>query len=600
MIFQKFAQRLQKLEKTSSRLDMTSQLADLFGQLEKKEIPPACYLMQGELVPRYKSLEFNMSDKLTIRAIAQLVAQEDEQAHLPDTNLFNEQDYSLYQQQIEKKYKQEGDLGLAAQNIIQKVYQEKDDTEQRGQATIVEIHQALIEIAQDEGEGSQDRKIHATKRLLVQLDPLSVRYVVRVIVGNLRLGFSTMTMLDALSWAQFQKKTDRKRLEAAYNKKADIGSLAQGYLACQSESEIAQFLNNYEVEVGIPVVPALCQRLNTAQEIIEKMSLVIAEPKYDGLRAQIHVDKSKNSNYQVYTRNMDNVTHMFPELKQAIQHLDCEQCILDAEAIAYDKKTGKLLPFQKTITRKRKHGIVNQAETVPIKFYVFDILLKDQTSFVSHTLDKRKQVLSQVIADNTILKATDYIETDNPVELKKFHHQQLELGLEGAVIKRTDSKYKGGRKGWRWVKIKEVEGKQGKLSDTLDCVVMGYYRGKGKRAQFGIGAFLVGVIDQDNQIKTIAKIGTGLTDKQFKKIKNMADEKRSEDKSDQYDVPEDLYPDVWVYPEIVVEIAADELTDSPLHSAGQALRFPRLVGFRPDKDWDQATTVKELERIEVS
>ncbi len=602
MKFFRFSQYLQKLEQTSSRLDMTEQLADLFSELDASEIPEACYLMQGQLVPRYKSLEFNMSDKLTIRALAQFFSQVDDNNQLPDTNLFQEKDDSLYRRKIKKIYKKKGDLGQAAQELYQEL---TNDREIKKEADILRVYKDLVAIAQDEGTGSQDRKINQTANLFKNLQPLSIRYVVRIINGKLRLGFSTMTMLDALSWVQHQDKSDRKQLEQAYNKRADIGQLAQGYLAAKNDQKIKDFLQSYQVEVNTPVVPALCQRLNSAAEIVEKMGEVYAEPKYDGLRAQIHIDKSQpHTKYQVYTRNMDNVTHMFPELESCLDQFQCQSCILDAEAIAYNSESGKLLPFQKTITRKRKHGVADQAESVPIRFYIFDVLSRDKESLVDVELQKRRKVLSNLIKENQTLRVTDYIITKDAEKLRQFHEEQLGEGLEGAVMKKLSSPYRGGRKGWRWVKIKEMEGSRGKLSDTLDCVVMGYYRGKGKRAQFGIGAFLVGVLDKEEketevQVKTIAKIGTGLTDDQFKKIKNMADAVAIDEKPDQYDVPADLKPDVWIYPEIVVEIAADELTESPTHTAGQALRFPRLVKFRQDKTWEQATTIKELFSIKV-
>ena len=596
MIFSQFTQHLQELEQTSSRLDMTEQLARVFRQLETDEIKPACYLMQGELVPRYQSLEFNMSDKLTSRAIARLAAGLDQNDQLPDTNLFQEKDYTQYQNRLEKIFKEKGDLGLAAQKLLTELKAEVPQQE----VQLQQVYQALKKIALEEGEGSQERKINLTQQLLSKLDQLSIRYVVRIILGDLRLGFSTMTMLDALSWAQHQDKSDRGRLELAYNKKADVGALAEGYLDCSSQEEIEQFLQRYELEVGTPVVPALCQRLETAEEIVDKMGEVLAEPKYDGLRAQIHINKQSDEKYQVYTRNLDNVTHMFPELEASLEHIDCQQCILDSEAIAYDADSGELLSFQKTITRKRKHGVSDQAERVPIKFYLFDLLLIDGGSLLNQKLVDRKKRLEKTINNNDIIEITEYIQTSDPLELSGFHKQKLAENLEGAVMKRADSKYRGGRKGWRWVKIKEMEGQTGKLSDTLDCVVMGYYRGRGKRAQFGIGAFLVGVLDEGSQLKTIAKIGTGLTDEQFKRIKQMADEAAAGDRPDQYQVDEHLEPDVWTYPEIVVEIAADELTNSPIHTAGRALRFPRLVKFRDDKDWEQATTVKELDQISVS
>jgi DNA ligase-1 len=594
MKFLTFAQYLEKLEVTASRLEMTAQLAQLFQELKTEEIPVVCYLMQGKLVPSYQSLEFNMSEKLTMRALAKLLNHLDQDDSLPSINLFKEQDDSLYLEKIKKANKDLGDLGLAIEQLL-------ENTQLLGKdLLILEVHKILVDIADEEGEGSQDRKINKTYELLLNLQPASIKFVVRIIVGKLRLGFSTMTIIDALSWVRHQNKSDSKKIEAAYQKRADIGQLAQEYLQRSSKTEVKDFFDNYQVALGIPVMPALCQRLNTAHEIVEKMGRVIIEPKYDGLRVQIHINKAdKEKPVQIFTRNLDNVTHMFPEILEEIDQIQAQNCILDAEAIAYDPKSKKLLTFQETITRKRKHQVVSQSEKVPLMFYVFDILYLNNEPLIDEPLNNRKKILQNVVEINGIIKLTEVVETQDPGEIQQYHEQQLEKGLEGAVIKRIDSKYRSGRKGWRWVKIKESEGTLGKLSDTLDCVVMGYYRGKGKRSQFGIGAFLVGVLSSQKKLKTIAKIGTGLTDEEFKYIKKEADKYQVSKKPLQYDVPKDLQPDVWVSPKIVVEIAADELTVSPLHSAGRALRFPRLVKFRDDKNWEQATSVKELESIKI-
>jgi DNA ligase-1 len=232
---------------------------------------------------------------------------------------------------------------------------------------------------------------------------------------------------------------------------------------------------------------------------------------------------------------------------------------------------------------------------------MFDLLLGSEDSLVDVELQGRKDRLKDLFDDDEVIMHTPYITTDDPKELRSYHHQQLVENLEGAVMKRVDSPYRGGRKGWSWVKIKEAEGTTGKLTDTLDCIVMGYYAGRGKRAQFGLGAFLVGVYDQEQElIKTIAKIGTGMSDQQLQELKQRGDELAVAEPPSSYQVPSELEPDVWVQPQLVVEIAADELTTSPLHSAGQALRFPRLIKFRDDKDWTQATTLAELDNIQVA
>ncbi|MGD9129390.1 MAG: ATP-dependent DNA ligase [Candidatus Woesebacteria bacterium] len=625
MTFKEFASYLQKLEKTSSRLTMTVQLADLFKKLEQSEIEAACYLMQGKLVPKYESLEFNLSVKMLIRVLARLEARlkKDSAKHRSQAspasantvNLFNESDFSFYETKVWKQYKKMGDLGLVGEKIV-----ESAKLSLKAKTSLNQVYQELLLIAKEAGTGSQERKIKGTVELLAKLDAISAKFVIRIIIGKLRLGFSTMTMIDALSWAKHGNKSDNQVLDEAYQKKADIGKLAKGYLLVQlgkkaTQKEIEKFLASYAIEVGVPVMPALCQRLNSAAEIIEKMHEVLAEPKYDGLRVQIHINKkrnlaaaalesdqkkstqSKSLSVAVFTRNLDNASHMFPELSRILDKINCSSCILDAEAVGIDKKTAKILSFQETITRKRKHHVGKKAETLPIRFYVFDVLAVDDKSLLNKDLLSRKKILKKLFKNNQVLQQTPFLKTTDAEKLRKFHEEQLALGLEGAVIKRIDSVYRSGRKGWRWVKIKEEEGKHGQLRDTLDLLVMGYYRGRGKRASFGMGAFLAGILDKEEKITTIAKIGTGLTDEQLRQMKKRCDEAKVGKKPAAYQVNKNLKPDVWVAPKIVVEIAADAITKSPAHSAGVALRFPRLVKFRKDKGWEDVTTAEEIERI---
>lgn len=597
MLFSGFARHLQKLESTSSRLEMTYQLAELFSELGKEEIPPAIYLSLGKLVPAYQTLEFQLSTTMVLRVLTQQMVQNPDLygVDLPVANLFAEADLSLYENKVNKIYKNNGDIGKTTEEVLKVISKKLDSSK-----TILEVYQDLKTIAQESGEGSQERKTSLLLKLLQSLDPVSAKFVSRIVVGKLRLGFSTMTILDALSWAKKRTKEDAGLLEELFQRKADLGVLAQEYLANTNEQTL---LKNYQAELGIPIVPALCQRLNTAQEIIEKMGRVIVEPKYDGLRIQIHLDK-KTQVVRSFTRNLEETSQMFPELKKAFSEIDCESCIVDGEVVGIDKQTGEILPFQETATRRRKHGVDEKAAEIPVRFYVFDLLYKDGQSLLDTQLLARKKLLEKMLTTAKVFVPTPFLITQDPQELKAFHENQLAQGLEGAVMKKDDSLYKSGRKGWRWVKIKEVEGNRGKLSDTLDCVVMGYYAGRGKRAGFGLGAFLVGVMADNGMIETVAKIGTGLSDEQFKEFKERTNDFIAKEKPPQYLVHKNLYPDVWVKPELVVEIAADEITHSQVHSAGKtekepgkALRFPRLVRFRDDKSVEQATTVKELASI---
>lgn len=618
MLFRDFSVYLQKIEATSARLGITAILAELFMDLAKdkqaaKEIVLATYLMQGSLVPSYLSLEFQMSEKMIIKTLARVqglknnleAKKTDNLFAEVDTNLFS--DHSVLEEKLTAEYKKIGDIGELAEKTLLKV---EDSEKLTDQLSISQVHQILHGIASISGIGSQDKKISLLADIFQKLDPLSARYISRIILSKMRLGFSTMTLIDSLSFVKNGNKSDSANLEKAFFKKADLGKLAAAYLLEHKDLSSEQLLKTYQVEIGIPVLPVLCQRLNSAHEIIEKMGEVMAEPKYDGLRVQIHINKAKFTDsgltYKAFTRNLDDVTHMFPELAEVANNFAVKNCILDTEAIAIDKKTGKFLPFQETIQRKRKHGVSDKAAELPICFYAFDLILLDNSVLIDEDLLLRKQKLNEVLKDGAFIKKTKYLLINDPVKLKTFHEEQLSLGLEGAVMKQKNSKYVAGRKSWRWVKIKEEEGSQGKLSDTIDCLMLGYYVGKGKRQSFGIGALLVGVLDKNKNgdlvVKSLSKIGTGLTDEQFREVKSLADQHLSKNNQKPviYDVDKNLTPDVWLEPYLVLEVAADEISKSPIHSAGVALRFPRLVKIRSDKNFENATTLEELSSIHIA
>lgn len=608
MHFDQFSRSLFELEKTASRLTMTELLAQLFVQLKESEVQQACYLLQGTLVPLYESLEFQMSVKMVLRALARIQSSADGAGG----GLFADADDDQSLAQVTKLYKQKGDIGLVAEELLHKQANsnlggaDSMGSHPKSALSITDVFSRLEVIAKISGVGSQEQKVTQLEALIKEVDPVSARYVARIVVGKLRLGFSTMTMLDSLSWAVVGDKSESEQLELIYQKRADIGMLAKVYLSHRSESSEQRLKvldDQIKVTIGIPIVPALCQRLNSSEEIIAKMHEIVVEPKYDGLRVQIHLDThaAEGEKIRVFTRNLENVTHMFPELQDIFSKLSASACIVDGEAIGYNKETGKLLPFQETITRRRKHDIGEKAASVPIRFYIFDLIKLEKQVLLDQPLRARKELLKNLFKDNEVFLHTPFIITESAEKTRIEHNQFLAEGLEGAVMKQLDSHYVGGRKGWNWVKIKEAEGTTGKLSDTLDCVVMGYYVGRGKRSAFGMGALLVGVLDQQQQqVLTIAKIGTGLSDEQLATIKKQCDDHAVQTQPGSYQVDKNLYPDIWVEPAIILEVAADELTHSPIHTAGLALRFPRLIAVRQDKGWEQATTLDEVKQITIA
>jgi len=574
MKFSELSVYLDKLERTSSRIEITKTLSELFIKSSGAEIDKIVYLFLGCLAPRYKGIVFNIAERMMLKALAFA--------------------YSLEKKNVTELYKRVGDLGEVAYKLSSKSGSRITDY---GSLTVLSVYEKLLHIAQDEGEGSQDRKIKDMAKLLSSLDARSSKFVARIPVGKLRLGFSDKTILDALSWMEAGDKSRKAELEAAYNVLPDVGLLAKAV----KEEGIDKAVKKVKPKVGVPVLPMLAQRLKSPTEMIKKMEEVAVEPKFDGLRIQIHFKRSgfngkKDCKVKAYTRNLNENSWMFPELESVDKHVVSDEIILDTEAIGVDEERKALANFQQTMTRRRKHRIEEIASKVAIKFYVFDVLLADGKSQLKEPYLERRKVLEKTVNKSKLLEIVKYEVTKEPERINALMHQELKEGMEGIMVKRTNSRYVAGRTGWRWVKMKEEEKAKAKLVDTIDCVVLGYTRGRGRRAGFGIGQFLVGVIT-GQKIQTITKVGTGLTDDQFRELKKRLSKFETKEKPKGYEVPKDLEPDYWVGPKLVVELAADEITKSPKHTSGYALRFPRLVKFRDDKSATSATTVSEVKKL---
>ena len=555
-----FAHFLERLEKTPSRLEITRILAELLKETDAVETDKVVFLSLGVLAPNYEGVILNLAEKMMIRVLALAFDK-------------NEID-------VKTLYKKAGDLG----NVAEELSKQKSNND-ANRVSVAEVYQKLFEVANDNGAGSQDRKIEKMARILSGIDPLSARFIARIPVGKLRLGFSEKTVIAALAIGDEKKEED---IEKAYNIRPNIGYVAK--LVKEGKLESAK------PEIGVPVVPMLAQRLNSTSEMVKKMGEVSVEPKFDGLRIFIHYKKKGNIT-KVFTRNMNSIDlDTFPELKEVGKFIRADEVILDSEAIGVDPEREMFLDFQKTIQRRRKHEIAKNASEIPLQFQVFDIIFVNGQSLINEPYVKRRETLKKVVEDGKLLRVDENVVTKDPEVIKALHQKYLKMGLEGVVVKKAMGKYVSGRTGWNWVKMKEVEGKRGKLSDTIDCVVMGATSGRGKRAGFGVGQFLAGIKDGDT-FKTVTKVGTGLTDKQFKELSSRLDKIKTKEKPKDYEANKDLTPDFWVTPKVIVELAADEITVSPKHTAGLALRFPRLVRFRDDKSSSEVTSIDELKEL---
>jgi len=560
MLFSKLSSYFEKLEATSSRLALIDILSDLFKHSSALEINKIIYLTQGRIAPFFEPTEIGMAEKNVAGAVAAA--------------------FNIKREKVLKLYSKLGDMGASVEQLNSKL------KTQNSKVAVGDVFEILIKIAKTTGVGTVEKRQTLLSDLLKKMDSLSTKFLVRIPLGNLRLGIGDPTILDGLALAKLGDKNRRKFLEGAYNRTSDLGLIAKTLW-----SEGLSAVEKLKVQVGKPIRSERCERLPNVTKVFEKMGeQVHATPKYDGFRVQIHKDHDKIS---MFSRNLENMTHMFPELIEGtLKQVKAKTAILDTEALAYQRESEEFLPFQETTKRRRKHGIEQMAQSLPLKAFVFDMLYKDGQSLIDKPLKERSKILKETIIEDDILIPSPGEIIDKPEKLQGMLDDSISKGLEGIVVKRLDSKYEAGARNFNWVKLKRHS--DGELQDTIDCVVLGYITGKGKRTAFGAGALLVGIYDEKkDEFVTVSRIGTGLTDEEWREIHKRADKIKVDHKPAR--VNSLIEPSVWIKPEIVVEVLADEITRSPIHTAAYALRFPRLVSFRTsDKKPEDATSVKEL------
>ena len=566
MTFRKLAEYFERLENTPSRLALIDILVDFFSIVKSNEIAKVCYLLQGRVAPFYEPLEIGMSEKLVASAMARAYGEEKDK--------------------IFKAYGKLGDLGKVALRLAQGKRSKED------RLPVEKVFETLTEIAQTTGGGTVDKKISMLAGLLSKMGGVSAKHLVRIPLGVSRLGIGDPTILDAFAKLKLGDRSRRKELEEAYNKISDLGLIGETLW-----NKGIRGVRSLDVTIGRPIRSELAERLPTPEKVIEKMGKVNAQRKLDGFRVAIHKDGDK---VRLFSRNLEETTPMFPEIvKGAKKQIKAKTCILDAEAIGFNPTSYEFLPFQETTQRRRKYGIEEMQKKIPLKAFVFDILYKNGKSLIDQPLSERIKILKETVASGDVLFVEAGKEVSDASKLQSMLDDAISYGLEGLVVKRLDSKYEAGARNFNWVKLKRHS--SGELKDTIDCVILGYIFGRGKRIQFGAGALLVGVYDTTkDEFVTVSKIGTGLTDEEWREIHKRADKIKVSKQPAR--VKSILKPSVWIAPEIVIEVLADEITRSPVHTAGKvgnepgyALRFPRLIKFREaDKQAEDATTVDEL------
>ena len=572
MLYSDIAAVFDRTERTSSRLEMTSILSDLFRTLDPVSLKDVVHLSQGKLHPDFFPQKLGMSDKLVLKAISL-------------TSGFPEDE-------TERLWVKEGDPGTVAEMLIKGKKQTALFSEP---LTLKRVMDTLIQIEGAEGKDSQDRKMKLLANMLHDSGPAEARYLCRIVTGRMRVGAGSMTILDALA-ISFADKSDRPEIERAFNVTCDMGYVAETLAAGGMDA-----IRNVNVKVGDPIKVMLAERLPSLSGVMERMEGRCAmEYKYDGIRVQAHISKDS---VKLYSRRLEDLTNNFPDIARSLKDsLKGGEAIVEGECVSVDMGTGKMLPFQEVAHRRRKHGMENAVKDYPVRIFLFDILQKDGADVTLTPYLERREMLSSSFRDHENIVISKMNIITNVEEAEEFFSEALAAGCEGIMAKSVSdaSVYRAGSRGFLWIKYKKDY--RSDLTDTFDLAVVGAFYGMGKR-KGRYGALLMAAYDQEEQsYVTICKLGTGFDDAFLDSMPELLDKYKAPNRPARVDSK--MMPDVWFDPSVVLEVSGAELSLSPIHTAaagvfkedaGLGIRFPRFTGrVRDDKGPEESTSVSEI------
>lgn len=576
MLFKRLCGYLAKIEKTSKRLEMMDIFQALFregmnndeGDIYDKII----YICQGKLYPDWLGRpELNMAKQKAIKAIARAIG--------------------LKTSSITKVNKKTGDLGKTINYLMKKKGKQSTLLEQRKDLTVLEVYRALEAIANFSGTDSDEKKVRGLTSLLLKCAPIEARYVARFIDSKMRLGVADLTMLESiarmLAPSEAEQAEYRSIIERAFNIHPDLGLVIKKALLEGIDS-----LEAMNPEIGIPIRSMLAQRLESSADFLEKHGgPFAAEYKLDGERMQIH---KNGDDVTLFSRRQEIITPQFPDVVEYIKKfIKAKGIIADGEVVAINPETKKLDKFQVLMQRRRKYGIEEKVEEIPTRVYLFDVMLHEGQSTLDLPYLKRRALIEASItrspAQDKLVPVPQKI-IHSHEELINYFNQAIDDGTEGLLTKsiRDDSVYQPGARGWLWIKLKSLS--RGKLSDSMDLVIIGANMGEGRRSGYYGTLLLAALNEGTGKFEMVTKTASGMTDETaeyfFKNLKPLESQLKG--------VVSNEVPDQWVEPEIVVEIAGDEITDSSQSAIGVSIRFPRILRIRDDKAIEDITKVKEI------
>ena len=571
MKFSIISDAFQKMEVTSKRLELTDILVGLIKEIPEDVISKAVYLIQGKLRPNFEGVELGIAEKLVMKAMSK--------------------SSGIPLKKIEEDYNKGGDLGQTAENILKRKIQTTFSSET---ITLERVYETLLKIANLEGKGSQEMKMRYVSSILNDATPQEAKFILKILLGTLRLGIAENTVMDALAIAFTGEKENREVIENAYNVSSDLGKVAQ----VVSTGGIEQ-IRKFQIQLFNPIRPMLADRIKSGEYAVKKFQNdFAAEYKLDGERAQIHKQKDT---IMIFSRSLENITSYYPDIVEKISKLIIsDDIILEAEIVAMNTNSGDFLPFQELMHRRRKYEIDEAVTKYPITVNFFDVLFSNGKNCMEMEYMERRKLLEKIIKEDDFARLIPMSIINNEEQILEVLENSINSGCEGLMIKHLNSTYRAGIRGSNWLKLKREY--QNDLGDSLDLVVIGAFFGKGRRTGKYGTLLLATYNDEEDIFPSICKVGTGFSDDSLDQLYQILSPKVTLKKNPR--IISDMAADMWFEPELVIEIVASEITQSPIHktasdkikeNTGLALRFPKFTGkIRTEKNAEDASTDEEV------
>ena len=546
--FRELAEICEKIESTTKRNLMVSIVSEFLQKLSLEEVEPAVSMILGGAFPKWDQRTLEVSWATLTSVIRKLTD--------IDWRMFIE------------AFNRTGDVGDATRIVLEKSRVKKQATLFEKTLTILEVRRNFEAIAEASGSGSREKKERLLEALLSNSSPVEAKYIVKILIGEMRTGFHEGLMELAVSKAF---KIPHTLIQKAVMMRGDIGEVA--YLAKKGGKDA---LTNISFRIFHPIKPMLAQMAENVEEALkEHRGKTAFEYKLDGARIQIH---KLGDEVRIFSRRLTDVTASLPEIVEIVRkEVKAREAILEGEIIAVNE-TGNPLPFQHLMRRfRRVHRIEDVSKRIPVKLYLFDLIYFDGQSLIDKPYVERRQKLAEISGK---ISLTKQIITDNVKDAQLFLEQAINAGHEGLVAKKLDSPYTPGVRGKKWFKIK-------KTLEPLDLVVVAAEYGYGRRHNWLSDYYLAARDEKTGEFLIVGKTFKGLTDEEIIEMTSRLKELAIKEEGRR----------VIVVPKIVVEVAYNEIQKSPKYRCGMALRFARITKIREDKSPEEADTIQKIKEI---